>query len=136
MEKSHILNYKKEPRWGRKIRHLTPQKEGVHLVVEVGGAKTLKETLEATAIGGRIAQIGILSGKEEAIPILPIIMKEIKIFGIVVGSKEDLEKMLLMIERTKIRPKIYQVFPWEKVHEAFSLLQSGKHWGKIVIQVA
>lgn len=135
VEKSHILNYKKEPRWGRKIRHLTPQKEGVHLIVEVGGAKTFNESLEAISIGGRIAQIGILSGKEEAISFLPIIMKEVKIFGIVVGSKEDLEKMLLMIEKRKLRPKIYKVFPWEKVKDAFSLLSSGKHWGKMVIQV-
>ena len=45
--------------------------EGVDLVVEVGGVGTLPRSLRAIRMGGTIAQIGVLSGPSEPLP-LPI----------------------------------------------------------------
>lgn len=39
----HVINYKDVPEWGKKAKELTPGQEGVDLVVDVGGAPTLKQ---------------------------------------------------------------------------------------------
>ena len=43
--------------------------EGVDLVVEVGGMGTLPRSLGAIRMGGVIAQIGVLSGPGESLPL-------------------------------------------------------------------
>jgi NADPH:quinone reductase-like Zn-dependent oxidoreductase len=54
------LNYTSTPDWGKKARELSVR--GVDLVVEVGGIRTLNESIRATKIGGTIAFIGVLAG--------------------------------------------------------------------------
>lgn len=39
----HVINYKKNPKWGQIAKSLTPNNEGVSLVVEVGGPSTARE---------------------------------------------------------------------------------------------
>ncbi|HZD26202.1 MAG TPA: NAD(P)-dependent alcohol dehydrogenase, partial [Alphaproteobacteria bacterium] len=57
----HLINYRETPEWGKRARELTGGR-GVDLVVEVGGAGTLKESVRATRIDGTIAMIGVLAG--------------------------------------------------------------------------
>lgn len=125
-----LINYKSVPEWGKRAFELTG---GVDHVVEVGGGGTLPESLRAVRHGGHIALIGILSGTAPANP-LPILMKGIRVQGIYVGSREMFEAMNRAITFHRLKPVIDRVFAFDQAVDALMYLQSGKHFGKIVIQ--
>lgn len=127
------INYKSVPDWDKKVWELT-KKVGVDHVVEVGGAGTLAKSLRAVRMGGHISLIGVLSGAGEANP-LPAVMKNIRIQGIYVGSREMFEAMNSAISLHQLHPVIDRVFPFEETREALGYMESGSHFGKIVIQV-
>jgi NADPH:quinone reductase-like Zn-dependent oxidoreductase len=128
------LNYKKTPKWGKEIAKMTGGR-GVDLVVEVGGAETLPESLKAVRPGGQISLIGVLSGTISDFNIIPVIMRGIRIQGILVGHKEGFEAMNRALEHHQIHPVIDRVFPLEKSRQALEYLASAKHFGKICIRI-
>src|SRR5262245_59043832 len=91
MGASDGINYKTTPDWDKRVRELTGE-VGVDHVVEVGGAGTLGKSLRAVRLGGRISLIGVLTGGGEVNP-LPILMKNVRVQGIYVGSREMFEAM-------------------------------------------
>jgi NADPH:quinone reductase-like Zn-dependent oxidoreductase len=128
---SDVINYKATPEWGRKVRELTDRR-GVDHVVEVGGAGTLKQSLEAVRIGGRVGLIGVLTGG--AVNPIPILMKSVKVQGIFVGSREMFEAMNRAIAVSSLRPVIDRVFPFAELPDALRHMESGSHFGKIVLK--
>jgi NADPH:quinone reductase-like Zn-dependent oxidoreductase len=130
---SHGINYKTTPDWDKKARELTGGR-GVDQVVEVGGAGTLAKSLRAVRVGGYIALIGVLSGTGECNP-LPILMKGVRVQGIFVGSRAMFEAMNRAIEVAQLRPMIDRVFPFDEAPSALKRLESGAHFGKVVISV-
>jgi NADPH:quinone reductase-like Zn-dependent oxidoreductase len=128
------INYKTTPEWDKKVRELTGG-AGVDLIVEVGGAGTLPKSVRAVRPGGTIALIGVLSGGGEFNP-LPILMRNIRLQGIFVGSRRMFEAMNRAIEFNQLRPVVDRVFAFEQAVEAFHHLESGAHFGKVVISLS
>ncbi|MBD2504022.1 zinc-dependent alcohol dehydrogenase family protein [Anabaena azotica] len=126
------INYKTTPDWERKVYELTGR-TGVDHVIEVGGAGTLPKTLQAVRIAGRVSLIGLLSGKGNAIDPMPILFKSLTVQGIYVGSREMFEAMNQVISQHQLQPIIDRVFPFTEAPAAYSYLQSGAHFGKVVI---
>lgn len=129
---SHGINYKDEPKWHKKVIELT-NGNGVDRVIEVGGAGTLSQSIQSAAIGGRISLIGVLSGAGD-VNTIPVLMNSIQIRGIFVGSRSMFENMNRAIELHQMKPVIDQVFPFENVKEALKHMESGSHFGKIVVK--
>jgi NADPH:quinone reductase-like Zn-dependent oxidoreductase len=129
-----IINYKTDPSWENAVWEATG-KRGVDLVVEVGGAGTLGKSLKAVRVGGQISLIGVLAGATGEVNPLPAVMKGVRIQGIYVGSREMFEAMLRAIELHDIHPVIDRIFPFVEAREALHYLQSGAHFGKVVITV-
>jgi NADPH:quinone reductase-like Zn-dependent oxidoreductase len=128
------INYKTTPNWGKKARELTRQ--GVDLVVEVGGVGTLNESIRATRIGGIIAFIGVLAGPPPTELRLPLmVLQQQRLQGVTVGSVEDLQAMCDAIDINKMRPVIDRTFPFDQVSAAFAHMASGAHFGKVAIAV-
>jgi NADPH:quinone reductase-like Zn-dependent oxidoreductase len=126
------INYKTKPDWEEGVRELTGG-GGVDHVVEVGGAGTLGKSLRAVRVGGRIYLIGVLSGGGQVNP-MPILMKNVRVQGIYVGSRAMFEAMNRAITLHQLRPVIGQVFPWTEAREALRYLESGAHFGKIALR--
>ncbi len=126
------LNYKQRPEWGSWVKEQT-HGEGADVVVEVGGAGTFNESMRAVRVGGTITQIGVLSSSQERISVLPILMHQIRIAGIYVGSREMYQRMNRAIELHQMRPVVGKVFPFVDTPAAYQYLESGSHFGKIVI---
>nr|WP_226587945.1 zinc-binding dehydrogenase [Microseira wollei] len=61
--------------------------------------------------------------------------KSIDVQGIYVGSREMFEAMNRAIALHQIKPIIDRVFLLNEAPEAYRYLQSGSHFGKIVIQL-
>jgi NADPH:quinone reductase-like Zn-dependent oxidoreductase len=128
------INYKATPDWDKLARELTGGK-GVDHVVEVGGAGTLAKSIRAVRVGGHIALIGVLSGAGEVNP-MPILMKTIRVHGIFVGSRSMFAEMNRAIEQSAMHPVVDRVFPFDQAADAFRHLESGVHFGKVVVRIA
>jgi NADPH:quinone reductase-like Zn-dependent oxidoreductase len=130
-------NYKQTPEWSKWVMETTSGK-GADRIMEVGGAGTLGHSLRAARVGGTIAQIGVLSGAATADPLAltPILHKQLRVQGIYVGSRAMFEQMNAAIAKSSLHPVIDQIFPVDQVQQAFHHMQSGSHFGKIVIRLA
>ena len=124
-------NYKTNPDWDKWARQQTGG-TGVDIVVEVGGAGTLEKSAKAVRPGGFIALIGVLAGAGTFNP-LALLMKAVTLQGIFVGSRAMFEDMNRLIANNGIKPVIDRVFPFAQAADAFRHLESGSHFGKVVI---
>jgi NADPH:quinone reductase-like Zn-dependent oxidoreductase len=127
------INYKATPEWGKAVLGLTGGL-GVDHVVEVGGAGTLGQSLKAVKVGGHVAMIGVLTGPGEA-GVTPILMKNVRVQGIYVGSRAMFEDMNRAISLHKLRPVVDRVFSFAEARDAYAHLASGGHFGKVVIRL-
>jgi NADPH:quinone reductase-like Zn-dependent oxidoreductase len=120
------------PAWGRAIRTLT-EDVGADIVVEVGGTGTLSESINAVRPGGTIALIGTLAPTAEPPNLVPVIMRQIRIQGLLVGPRSSYEAFFAHAEATKLIPVIDKTFPFEDYRAAFEYLEAGNHFGKICL---
>ena len=127
------INYKTTPEWDKAARALTDN-TGVDHIIEVGGAGTLGRSLRAIRIGGTISVIGVLAGKASELAVTPILMQNLRLQGVLVGSRETFERMNRAIERHLLRPVVDRVFAFEEAREAFAHLAAGRHFGKLGIK--
>lgn len=128
------VNYRATPDWDKAVWALTG-KTGVDHVVEVGGPGTLAKSFQAARHGGHIAQIGVLSDVEALVSPMPILGKSLRVSGIYVGSRAMFERLLSALTVGQIHPVIDRVFPFAEAQAAYAHLQSGAHFGKVVIRV-
>lgn len=131
---THAINYKTTPEWGKRVLELTGG-VGVDQVVEVGGAGTLGQSMEATRVGGMIGLIGILAGTDGEVNPIPVLMKSLRLQGVYVGSRAMFEDMNAALAANRIKPVIDRVYPFEEAREALKLMESAAHFGKIVVTV-
>ena len=129
----HLINYKKHEKWYKQVQAITAG-QGVDHVVEVGGAGTLFQSLMSIKPGGHISIVGVLSQDASAAPIFAMISKQARVQGVNVGNRDHFESMCRALERSQLKPVISHVLPFEDCVEAFELMQSGTHFGKICLQ--
>jgi len=108
---------------------------GADHIIEVGGASTLPKSLKAVRMGGRISLIGNVAGGGEVNPV-PLLMKNVRMQGIFVGSRGMFEAMNRAIVTHSIRPVVDRVFPFDQAREAMHYMESGVHFGKVCIKVS
>lgn len=130
---SAAINYRSTPEWAPAVRAATGGL-GVHHVLEVGGAGTLKHSLDSLAPGGHVAIIGGLAGFGGEIPAVSLIGRSASVSGIFVGSRRNFEDMNGFISRHSIKPVIDRVFEFRDAEAAFAYMDTGSHFGKIVIR--
>lgn len=128
------INYKSTPDWEKRVLELTGG-VGVDHVVEVGGAGTLGKSLRAVRHGGHISLIGVLSGGSGDVPLFGALMKNVRIQGIYVGSRTMFEDMTRATAQHKLRPVVDRIFNFTEAPDALRHLESGSHFGKVVIRV-
>jgi NADPH:quinone reductase-like Zn-dependent oxidoreductase len=132
---AEVINYRKDAAWGKAARDLSGG-EGVDLVVEVGGAATLDQSLAAVRPGGTIALIGNLGGATADVNLLSIFMRGVRVQGILVGHRAGFEAMNRAVAAHGIRPVIDRAFPFDEAPAAFAHLATGDHFGKVVVETA
>ena len=130
----HLIHTPKGEKWGKRLRGMTDG--GVDHVVEVGGAGTLSHSLSAVRPGGTISLIGVLSGGAAPLNLLPILMRQVKVQGVIVGHRESFERMLKMFALHKICPVISERFSLYDAPLAFECMQNAEHIGKIDIKLS
>lgn len=126
------INYKTQPDWDEAAMALTGG-QGVDHILELGGPDTYDRSIAAIAPGGRIAQIGVLSGFGAQPNLTPLQFKNASINGICVGSVEHYQHLNDFVARHEIHPIVDEVFAFDEAAGAYDRLRSASHFGKIAI---
>ncbi len=129
-----VANYREMPEWGRWARALTGSR-GVEHVVEVGGAGTLPQSIRAVRVGGTISLIGVLAGAKPDFNLAHVVMRNIRLQGVTVGSRDQFEQMLAAIAAHELKPVIDRVFPLAEIRAALEHLGARRHIGKVCIAI-
>ena len=127
------INYTKVPEWYRATREITAG-NGYDHIVELGGEKTLQQSLRCIRPGGTLSMIGVLSGGNLSAPLGLVVTRQVRLQGITVGNRDGFEAMMRAIEQHQLKPVVDRVFAFEELKEAMAYLKSGAHFGKICIR--
>jgi NADPH:quinone reductase-like Zn-dependent oxidoreductase len=128
-----VADYRARPEWGQWVLEQTGGR-GADVVLETGGAGTLAQSLKAVKVGGHVSLIGVLSGTQEKLNLLPLLMKAIKVQGVVVGHQDHLRQLIRAYLQSFTRPILDMAYALEAVPEAMRRLESGQQFGKVVLE--
>jgi len=130
----HGVNGSSEPEWGLAVRKLTGG-DGVDLVVDVGGSATLAQSLRAVRAGGTVALIGHTPNGAATPSLVPAVMREIRLQGVLVGPRSTFEALATYVADKRLHPVIDRAFPLASARLAFDHLASGTAFGKICVEL-
>lgn len=127
------VNYRQVPEWSKPAREITGGR-GFDHIVELGGEKTLPQSLRCIRPGGVLSMIGVLSGSSLSAPLGHVVTRQVRLQGVTVGHRDGFESMVRMLEQHRIEPVIDRVFDFAELKEAMTYLKSGAQFGKICIR--
>jgi putative PIG3 family NAD(P)H quinone oxidoreductase len=118
---------------------------GVDVILDIVGGSYVERNIKALALEGRLIQVALLEKSRVEVDLRQVMFRRLTITGstmrpLPVEKKQKIaeelhEKVWPLIESGKIKPKIDKVFPFKDVAKAHSLLESSKHFGKIVLRM-
>ena len=126
----HCINYRQDQDWGRTVRDWTGGR-GVDHVVELGGPGTLPQSIEAVRVGGHISLIGVLTGAGGQVPTAKLMVKQVRLQGLIVGSRREQQDFVRALDALPLRPVIDRRFALPALADAFRHLEGAAHFGKI-----
>ena len=127
------VNYRTYPEWAKKVLEWTDGR-GVDHVVEVGGAGTLGQSIQAVRMAGSITMIGVLTGARGEVPTAALAGKQAVLSGLIVGSRRQQQDFVRALDGGLFRPVIDKVFALEQLADAFRYEMAGHHFGKIGVE--
>ena len=105
-------------------------------IAKAGGQWSAREAMAepAAAYSRADSFIGVLAGLSAPVNTYQFMTKNVRLHGIETGSREMFEEMNRFIESRRLKPVIDRTFAFEEAREALKYLESGAHFGKIVIE--
>jgi len=110
-------------------------KRGVDVVVDCVGGESWMKSLACLARGGRLVTCGATAGANPRTDVRRIFWNHLKIFGSILGTREDFGQVLNFLEFTRTKPIIDRVFSLGEAAAAQMRMEEGKQFGKIVLRV-
>jgi len=129
----HTINYKSVAEWGNAVLGWSDGR-GVDHVIELGGPGTIAQSIQAVRVGGHISLIGTVTGYAGQIPTAALMIKQVRLQGLIVGSRQQQQQMIRALAATAVRPVIDRTFALEELGDAFRFQESGSHFGKICVE--
>lgn len=116
---------------------------GVDVVLDPVGASYLGDNLHAMAPLGRLVLIAFMGGMHAEVPLAPILMKRLRVFGSTLRARPLEEKarvarefsrtMLPLFARGTLKAVVDAVMPMSQIREAHSRMERNDTLGKIVM---
>jgi len=126
------VNYRTIPEWAKATRDITGG-SGYDFIFELGGEKTLPQSLRCIRPGGTVAMIGVLTGGAMAASLGFVVTRQVRLQGVTVGHRDGFETMVRALDQHKIKPVVDRVFAFEELKDAMAHLKSGTQFGKVCI---
>jgi NADPH:quinone reductase-like Zn-dependent oxidoreductase len=129
------VNYRDVPEWDAEVLRLTGG-AGADLVLETGGTATFARSVNAATMAGTVFVIGFLTGTRPIIDVLPVMEKELRIFGNNTGPVAALRAAVAAMTAHRLLPLIDRRFDMDGAADAYRhLATGGQHFGKIAIDL-
>ncbi len=108
---------------------------GAHIVVETVGEATWERSLAAAGPEGRIVVCGATTGHSPPARLYRLWWKQLVVYGSTMGMPSDFEGAYELVRAGRARVHIDSTFPLEDAARAHERLESGDHFGKIVLTI-
>jgi zinc-binding alcohol dehydrogenase/oxidoreductase len=108
---------------------------GVDVVVEHVGEATWQTSLQAVRPHGRITVCGATTGPNPKAALHRVWWKQLTVLGSTMGTKADFEAVYELVKAGRARPVVDSVFPLAEARAAHERMESGEHFGKIVLRI-
>jgi NADPH:quinone reductase-like Zn-dependent oxidoreductase len=129
------INYDAKPEWAAELRRLTGNR-GADLVIELGGAQSLPQSIRAVRAGGTVALIGVLSGPVAELELGRVVTRGLRLQAVTLGSRESFEAMVAFINQHQLKPVLDERrFSFDQTRAAIATISQGRHFGKLVIEL-
>jgi NADPH:quinone reductase-like Zn-dependent oxidoreductase len=119
--------------WPVEARRLTG-KRGVDLVLEHVGGDRLGDVFKCLAWGGTVVTCGATAGRNVALDLWPLFVKQQRLIGSYGRDRKDLDATLEGAASGWLKPVIDSTYPLTEVDLAFKRLRARAVLGKIVIE--
>jgi NADPH:quinone reductase-like Zn-dependent oxidoreductase len=129
-----VIDYAANAHWHEAVRAASCGR-GVDFVVETGGERSLRSSIEACAPGGCVTTVRPFLG-DEAVDVSAKLIhgRGLTLRGVYVGPTAMLRDALRAFAAANVQPVIDRSFHFDDAPAAFAHLRSGTHLGKIVIE--
>jgi NADPH2:quinone reductase len=137
----HAIRYLEED-FVTKVDEFTGGK-GVDVILDIIAGDYVARNFKAAAMNGRIVQVSVLKGPAKDLDMFPLMSKRLTLTGSTLRSRTYEDKAAIiseleaqvwpLIDVGAFRPQVYQTFSLENARGAHALIDSGAHFGKIVL---
>ena len=132
----HVINYKTNPDYGKKIFSELTKKQGIDVIVDSVGKSTISTSLRLLKPGGRLVIPGATTGSIAEVDIKQIFWKQIKIFGSTMSNQGEFREVMKLVFEQKLKPVVDRIFQLEEIVEAENYLNEGKQFGKVLLEIS
>jgi len=126
------INYKEFPDFSELALAMTDG-QGVDIVFEHVGAAVWEQCFASLKRGGRFINCGVSAGSRAELHLGQLWTRDLSIMGTGMQPKEDLPKLMPLVERQEFRGVLHQTFPLEEAARAHEVLESSNFFGKLVL---
>lgn len=120
--------------------------DGVHVILDMVAGDYMQRNLDLLARDGRYSIIAFQKGATAELDMRTVLGKRLTITGSTLRPQTVAEKariaaelgdrVLPLLERGAVRPILFESFPLAEASRAHELMESSRHIGKIVLDVA
>ena len=111
------------------------QGKGVEVVFEHVGPATWEKSVRSLARRGRIVTCGATTGPSVPLDLRVLFSKDLTVYGSKLGSRAEMEKVLVLMNGRRLKPVVSKVFPLSQAGQAHELLEKKEQFGKVVLKV-
>jgi NADPH:quinone reductase len=137
----HGINYKQRD-YAEAIKDLT-RGEGVDAVFEMLGGEHVAKSVKCVRDFGRVIVYGAATGETPQLDTRILYAKGASVHGLWLSylsanrplMESAWKQLSEWVAAGKLHPVIGKVFPLEQAREAYTLMQEGKNYGKIVLKI-
>ncbi|WP_309107052.1 NAD(P)H-quinone oxidoreductase [Arthrobacter sp.] len=137
------INYAEED-FGESLRAQNGGR-GADVILDVVGAKYLKQNVDALADYGRLIVIGLQGGTKGELDLGKLLRKRAAIVGTALRPRPSEEKAVIMnavreavwplLSDGRIKVLVAKTFPLDQVRAAHEYFDSGEHMGKVLLVI-
>lgn len=141
---NYAINYRTED-WLARSLEVTDGR-GVDVVLDMVAGEYVDQNLQVLALDGRYAMIAFLLGSKATADYMNVLSKRLTISGSMLRPQTPEEKLVIaqncesnlwpMIDNKELKSIVDTTFPLGEAAGAHELMESSRHMGKIVLEVA
>jgi NADPH:quinone reductase-like Zn-dependent oxidoreductase len=130
---AQVIDTSTNAAWDEAVLRLTDGRGADHILDVIGG-DAVPLSIQAAAWGGHVALIGIMDHPTATISIPAVMVKHLRLHGVSLGSRSDMEQLLAFFENHRLSPIIDARYSFDQLPDALDHLDRGP-FGKLVVEI-